>query len=202
MKKIKIEILYESQDILVINKPAGLITHPDGRKEEPSVSGWLAENYPKTANVGEELRYQDGRVIDKPGIVHRLDRETSGALVLALTQEAFINLKAQFGERTVRKTYNAFLWGELKNDESKIDRPIGRSATDQRLWSAQRGAKGTMRDALTLYRVLWRGEGFSFVEVEPKTGRTHQIRVHFKAINYPVVSDKLYAPGRGEALGF
>jgi 23S rRNA pseudouridine1911/1915/1917 synthase len=198
----KIKILYKSDDMLIIDKPSGLITHPDGRTEEPSVSEWLSKTYPKAAKVGEPLHYEDGRIIEKPGIVHRLDRETSGALVIALTQESFLHLKSQFEARTVRKLYHTFLWGELNNPESKIDRPIGRSATDPRQWSAQRGAKGSMRDALTLYRVLWKGKGFSFVEAEPKTGRTHQIRVHFKAINYPVVSDSLYGPGRGQGLGF
>jgi 23S rRNA pseudouridine1911/1915/1917 synthase len=202
MKKLKIKILYEDKDMLVIDKPAGLITHPDGRTEEPSVSAWILANYPQIKNVGEDLHYEDGRVIKKPGIVHRLDRETSGALALALNQKSFLFLKNQFEERSVIKKYHAFIWGELKNDEGKIDRPIGRNAKDPRMWSAQRGAKGSMRDALTRYRTLWRGGGFSFVEVEPKTGRTHQIRVHFKAINYPVVSDMLYAPGRGKGLGF
>src|SRR3989344_4635116 len=98
MKKTatKIEILYKGKDMLIINKPAGLITHPDGRTEEPSVSQWLLKKYPEVGQVGEDLRYEDGRVIKKEGIVHRLDRETSGALVVALTQEAFMNLKKQF----------------------------------------------------------------------------------------------------------
>src|SRR3989344_1740435 len=201
-KKFNIEILYKDADMMILNKPANLITHPDGRVEEPSLSEWLLINYPKTKEVGEPINYADGRVISKPGIVHRLDRETSGAIVVVLNQKAFLHLKAQFQNRKVRKLYHAFVWGELKEDEGKVDRPIGRSAKDQRLWSAQRGAKGTLRDALTMYKVLWKGQGVSFVETEPKTGRTHQIRVHFKAINYPVICDKLYSPNRGCILGF
>lgn len=199
--KLKIEILYRDKDLLVFNKPAGLITHPDGRTDEPSLSEWLAKKFPETIGVGEPFE-RDGIVIQKPGIVHRLDRETSGAIVVARNQKSFLNLKEQFQNREVRKFYHTFVWGELKNDEGKIDRPIGRNAKDARLWSAQRGAKGAMREALTLYRVLWRGRGISFVETEPKTGRTHQIRVHFKAINYPVICDKLYSPNRGCVLGF
>jgi 23S rRNA pseudouridine1911/1915/1917 synthase len=201
-KKINIEILYKDKDLLVLNKPAGLITHPDGRTKESSLSEWLLKKYPKVKGVGENLHYEDGRDIEKYGIVHRLDRETSGAIVVALNQETFLFLKEQFQNREVRKKYNLFVWGELKKDESKIDREIGRSGSDTRRWSAERGAKGLKRDALTLYKVLWRGKGISFVEAEPKTGRTHQIRVHFKAIGYPVVCDSLYAPNRGCALGF
>jgi 23S rRNA pseudouridine1911/1915/1917 synthase len=200
--KLKIEILYKDNDLLVINKPAGLITHPDGRTEEPSLSSWLAENFPETKKVGEPIFSPTGEKIGRPGIVHRLDRETSGAIIVARNQKAFEFLKKQFQGREVRKLYHIFVWGELKNEEGKIDRPIGRSRSDPRLWSAQRGARGTLREALTMYRVLWRGQGISFVETEPKTGRTHQIRVHFKALNYPVVCDKLYSPKRGCALGF
>lgn len=200
--KFKIDILYEDSDLLILNKPAGFITHPDGRTDEPSLSEWLSLNFPETINVGEPLNYADGRVITKPGIVHRLDRETSGAIVVARNQKSFFHLKKQFQERSVRKIYHTFVWGELKKDEGKIDRAIGRSSRDPRLWSAQRGAKGVMREALTLYKVLWRGRGISFVEIEPKTGRTHQIRVHFKAVNYPVICDKLYSPKHGCALGF
>ncbi|MDP2593585.1 MAG: pseudouridine synthase, partial [bacterium] len=115
-------------------------------------------------------------------------------------------------DRLAKKTYHAFLHGEMKQDEGVIDRPIGRSSSDFRKWSATRGAKGEMREALTEYKVLKRGHGCTFVEAKPKTGRTHQIRVHFKAINYPVVCDKLYAFTRrsmgeggakqGCALGF
>lgn len=199
--KLKIEILYKDKDLLVINKPAGLITHPDGRTDEPSLSEWLSIKFPEMVGVGEPFE-RDGLKINKPGIVHRLDRETSGAMIVARNQKSFLNLKEQFQNRKVRKLYHTFIWGELKSDEGKIDRSIGRNAKDARLWSAQRGAKGTLRDALTMYRVLWKGRGISFVETEPKTGRTHQIRVHFKAINYPVICDKLYSPSRGCALGF
>lgn len=200
-KKFNIDVLYKRDDLLVINKPAGLITHPDGRTDEPSLSEWLSINFPETINVGEPFK-MNNRIVNKPGIVHRLDRETSGAIVVARNQKSFLNLKEQFQKRQVRKLYHTFVWGELKEDEGKIDRMIGRNSKDSRLWSAQRGAKGTLRDALTMYKVLWKGKGMSFVETEPKTGRTHQIRVHFKAINYPVICDKLYSPKNACALGF
>lgn len=192
MKK-RIEILYEDKDIVVINKPAGLIVHRDGRQEEPSVVDWVLKNYPKTKKVGEPLMLSDGTKIERPGIVHRIDRETSGVLVIAKTKESFESLKQQFQDRNIHKIYQAFVYGDVKEDRFTVDRPIGRSPADFRRWSAQRGARGEMRDAVTFFRTLGRKDGVSLVEALPKTGRTHQIRVHLKAINHPIVSDSLYA---------
>ncbi|MCC7004681.1 RluA family pseudouridine synthase [Candidatus Nomurabacteria bacterium] len=196
------QILYEDKDVLVLNKPAGLIVHSDGRTKEKTLSDWILEKYPNIKEVGEPLTLSNGVKIYRPGIVHRLDRETSGALVVAKNQDTFNFLKKQFQGREIRKIYNAFVYGEMKDDEGVIDRPIGKSRKDFRMWSAQRGARGEMREAVTEYKVLKRGGGFSFIEVSPKTGRTHQIRVHMKAINHPVVCDKLYAPKQPKSLGF
>ena len=138
----------------------------------------------------------------RPGIVHRLDRETSGALIIAKNQDAFYFLKHQFKKQEVRKTYHAFVYGKVRNDDGLIDRPIARSRTNPVLWSATRGRKGEDREAITEYRVLQRGGNYTFLELYPRTGRTHQLRVHLKAINYPIVSDRLYAPTREPALGF
>ena len=199
---IEIPILYEDEDVLVLNKPAGLIVHSDGRTDEPTLVDWLIEKYPNIKDIGEPLALSSGTPIARPGIVHRLDRETSGAIVVAKTQEAFLHLKRQFQDREVHKKYRLFVRGEMKGERGTIDWPIGKSPNDFRRWSAQRGAKGELREAVTWYRVLARKDGFSFVEAQPRTGRTHQIRVHFKAINYPVVCDKLYAPKNACALGF
>lgn len=199
---IQIEKLYENENLMVVNKPAGLVVHFDGRTDESNLCDWVLKNYPEVENVGEPLILQDGRTIKRPGIVHRLDKEASGVLVIAKNQEAFLCLKTQFQNREVKKTYNAFVWGEMKNDEGEIKRPIGKSKKDFRLWSAQRGARGKMREAVTEYKVLRKNENFSFLEINLKTGRTHQIRTHMKAINHPVVSDKLYAPKKDFALGF
>lgn len=199
---MNISIFYEDKDILVINKPANLIVHGDGKTQAPSVADWALEKYPEMKGVGEPLVLQNGTIIERSGIVHRLDRETSGVLVLVKSQKAFEYLKKQFQNRTVAKIYHAYVHGEVKVSEGTIDRPIGKSKSNFRLWSAQRGARGAMRDAVTDYTVLRGNKDFSFVEVRPKTGRTHQIRVHFKAINHPVVCDKLYAPKRPCALSF
>lgn len=201
-----VTILYEDENLLVINKPAGLIVHPDGRRKEESVADWMIKHYPRTKEVGEPLMINNEQGttnnILRPGIVHRLDRETSGALLLAKNQETFLFLKEQFKERDIAKEYHAFVYGNMKKDDGIIDRPIARSRSDFRLWSAQRGSRGELREAITEYKVLIRGKDATLVEVKPKTGRTHQIRVHFKAINHPVVSDNLYAPKQKQILGF
>lgn len=199
---MEIEVLFENKNYAIINKPAGLVVHYDGKTVEPNVADWVLKKYPQTADVGEPLKLSNGEIIKRPGIVHRIDRDTSGALVIALNQESFLHLKGMFQSREVQKTYHAFVYGIVKKDDDVIDRSIGRSRKDFRLWSAQRMARGEMREAITDYRVLERGDDVTFVEAKPHTGRTHQIRVHFKAINHPVVCDKLYAPKRGTVLGF
>lgn len=199
---MEIEILYEDQDYVVINKPAGLVVHSDGKTMEATVADWVLEKYPETKGVGEPQKISTGKVIDRPGIVHRIDRDTSGILMIAKKQEAFTFLKEQFQNRTIEKTYHAFVYGEIKNKEGIIDRAISRSKNDFRRWTAERGGRGEARDAVTEFKVLATGADATYVEVHPKTGRTHQIRVHFKAINHPIICDTLYAPGRPSLLGF
>lgn len=211
---LKVSVLFENKNLLVINKPAGLVVHSDGKTDEPNLCDWILVEYPKIAGVGEPARTPEGKTVDRPGIVHRLDRETSGAMIIAKSQKAFDYFKEQFQSHGVQKTYNAFVWGVVKEDEGKIERPIGRSKSDFRKWSAERFARGELRPALTEYKVLKRHEEegksdylgrFTYIEAYPKTGRTHQIRVHFKAVNHPVVGDTLYAPNRpkgAEGLGF
>ncbi len=195
-------ILYEDENVVAINKPAGLVVHSDGKTDESNLVDWLLSRYPEIKKVGEPGRNVRGEEVLRSGIVHRLDRDTSGVMLVAKTQEAFENLKSQFQNHEVKKTYHAFLLGELKNEKGTIDRQIGRSSRDFRMWSAQRGARGELREAITDYKVLSRKDGYTFVEVMPKTGRTHQIRVHFKAISYPLVGDPLYAPTVENKLGF
>ncbi|MCX6702055.1 MAG: RluA family pseudouridine synthase [Candidatus Zambryskibacteria bacterium] len=201
-------ILYEDKDILAINKPAGLVIHGNGlpaqtgKTKEPTLVDWLLSKYPQIKEVGEPGRNAKGEIIFRPGIVHRLDKETSGVMLIAKTQKSFEFLKKQFQNHEIKKIYHAFVVGEMKTMQGTIDRPIGRSTKDFRLWSAQRGARGEMREAITDYKVISKFQGYSFVEISLKTGRTHQIRVHFKAISYPLVSDSLYAPKHKNTLGF
>jgi 23S rRNA pseudouridine1911/1915/1917 synthase len=201
-----VRILFEDDTLLAINKPAGLVVHPDGKTEERTLCDWILAKYPELENIGEPIVLSHGGVIKRPGIVHRIDRETSGVLLIVKTQEAHAHLKKQFQDREIKKIYRAFVYGILKDDDGIINRPIGRSKSDFRKWTAQRGARGEMREAETWYSVIHRGETpdgtFTYVEANPKTGRTHQIRVHFKAIHFPVVCDSLYAPNHPRALGF
>jgi len=187
------EILYEDKDLVVINKPAGLVVHSDGRTIEPSVSDWFAGKYPDSKNIGEKLGD-----IERPGIVHRLDRETSGALILAKTKEGYECLKKQFQSREIEKVYHLFVYGKLKEEHGIINLKIARSKSDFRKRVA--GREG--REATTYYKVLKQTPEIAFVEAKPKTGRTHQIRVHFKAIHHPVVADSLYASRFPKILGF
>ena len=140
--------------------------------------------------------------VHRPGIVHRLDRDTSGVLLIAKNQEAYVHLKQQFKESNVTKVYRAFLYGAPKDVEGVIDLPIGRSNKDFRLRSAEKHPRGKLREALTKYKVLEVGGEYSYIEANPKTGRTHQLRAHFKSLQHPIVCDPLYAPKRECALGF
>ncbi len=194
---MEINILYEDSDIVAVDKPAGLVVHADGRTKEKTLTDWILKKYPEAKDVGELLGD-----IERPGIVHRLDRDTSGVILIAKTKEGHICLKEQFQNRTISKRYLAFLYGEVKDDYGIIDRPIGRSSGDFRKWSATRGTRGEMREAKTYWTLISKKDNYSFIEAEPKTGRTHQIRVHFKAINHPIVSDELYAENKEKALGF
>ncbi len=190
---MKIPILYEDKDVVVINKPAGIMVHPDGKTKEKSLVDWILKKYPKTKNVGEPTELSDGTKLLRPGIVHRIDKDTTGALIIAKNKVAYEFLKEQFQDRKVHKIYNAFIYGDMKDERGMINRAIGRSPNDFRKWSAQRGARGEMRESVTYFKVLGKKDGVTFVEAIPKTGRTHQIRVHFTAINHPVVKDSLYA---------
>lgn len=202
-------ILYEDTDVLVINKPAGLIVHSDGRTKEPSVAEWALERYPGLASVGEPWTSPQGEVIPRPGVVHRLDRGTSGVMILAKTTEAHTFLKEQFQDRSTEKAYRAFVYGHTEKEGGLIEAEIVRIRSSPPRWGVERGGEEKKhRAAITLWKTLLRGEDSetgeraSYLEVRPRTGRTHQIRVHLKHINHPVVCDPLYARGRASTLGF
>ena len=202
-------ILYEDDEVLVVNKPAGLIVHSDGRTAEPSVAEWVLAHYPALEQVGETWTSPQGVVVARPGIVHRLDRDTSGVMILAKTQEAYVFLKEQFQSRTTEKTYRAFVYGYPSQDSGTIEAEIVRIRAVPPRWGVARsGEEKKHRAAVTEWRALSRaidpdtGQKVAYMEARPKTGRTHQIRVHFKHLGYPVVCDKLYASGRPCLLGF
>ncbi len=190
-------VLFENEAMLVIDKPEGLLVHEDWTGDEATVVSWFLARSPEAKGVGEVALKPDGTPLERSGVVHRLDRETSGVMVLAKTSEAHALLKAQFHDRTVKKEYRALVYGRIHDRWGTINRPIGRSTKDFTRRSAERGAKGTLRDAVTLFERIGvgevDGESFSYVKLLPKTGRTHQLRVHMRAISRPIVGDMLYA---------
>jgi len=171
-----IKVLYEDANILAIDKPAGILVHPDEKSKAKTIQDIFLKKYPKIE------------------VVHRLDKDTSGVLLLAKNKKAHEYLKEQFQARTIKKIYNTIVSGVMKSERGVVNKPIGRSPKDFRRWLAGRGARGELRDAVTEYKVLKRLDKFTFLEVRPKTGRTHQIRVHMKYLNYPVACDPLYNP--------
>lgn len=198
-----IEKIYEDDNVLVINKPSGLSIHPDGRTEQSTVADWVMENYPELKEVGEPFLDSEGNKIYRPGIVHRLDKDTSGVLIIAKNQDSYEFLKEQFQNQKASKVYTALVYGNCVGTEGIIDQPIGKSKKDFRLRSAATNAKGKLRDAVTEWKLKERfmGKGadktdLTLLEVRPKTGRTHQIRVHMQQYSHPIVGDKLYAPGK------
>ena len=202
---MNIDVLYEDAGTLIVNKPSGIMVHGDGRSDEPTLAQWFLARAPMARGVGEPGHAQDGTPLERSGVVHRLDRETSGIVVLAKTQEAFTHLKQQFHEHLAQKEYRTFVYGPVREKWGTIDRSIGRSTKDFRLRSAQRGARGTLRNAVTDWELIAETATHAYLKVFPKTGRTHQIRVHMKAVNHPVVMDSLYAPEdlrMGDNLGF
>lgn len=190
-------VIYEDDSVLVIDKPYGMLVHEDWHSgEEGTLVEWFLNRFPEAKGVGEETVKPDGTPLERSGIVHRLDRETSGVMILAKTKEAHAFLKAQFHDRKVKKEYRAFVYGRIHDKWGTINRPIGRSAKDFKKRSAERGAKGTMRDAVTYLERIgvgeYLGEPFSYLKLMPQTGRTHQLRVHLRAIDRPIVADPLY----------
>jgi 23S rRNA pseudouridine1911/1915/1917 synthase len=190
-------ILHESDDVIVIDKPVGLLVHADGKTDAPTVVDWFLARCPESQGVGEQANDQAGNELDRSGIVHRLDRETSGVMILAKNQKAYEHLKYQFHERLVLKEYRALVYGRINDRWGTINRPIGRSVKDYRRRSAERGAKGVLREAITDFERIGMGEfndePFSYIKLFPKTGRTHQLRAHLRAIDRPIVGDTLYA---------
>lgn len=194
---MEIEIIYEDDNVVVINKPEGLMVHNTGHSDEPTVADWFLEHYPQSKGVGEMQKSQKGEELERSGVVHRLDKETSGVMILAKNQDTFAHLKHQFHDRLVKKEYRAFVYGVVRERWGTIDRQIGRSAKDFRLRSAQHGARGLLRPSITHWECIGTGrynnEAFSYMKLKPQTGRTHQIRIHLQAIGRPIVGDMLYA---------
>lgn len=186
-ENIPIEIVYEDDYVVVVNKPAGLVVHPAAGVRGGTLANALAFHF-------QQLSRRSGTI--RPGIVHRLDRDTSGLMVVAKTESAHENLQEQFRARAVFKAYAALAHGRFKEDSGRIDQPIARDPRNRTRMAVVRGG----RPALTLYRVRQRFLRFTLLDVEIKTGRTHQIRVHLAYIKHPVVGDEVYGGGRDNTV--
>ncbi len=179
-ENIDLEVLYEDKSIIVVNKPAGMVVHPGAGVKSGTLVNALLYKCDDLSGIGGKIR---------PGIVHRLDKDTSGVLVVAKNDQAHNSLVNQFKSRTVKKKYLAIVEGDPKSDSGSFDSVIGRD-TINRVKMSSKTKSG--RDSLTLWNVLKRFGPASLVEAEPKTGRTHQIRVHFSENGYPILADKIY----------
>lgn len=186
-EEIPIEIIYEDDEFIVVNKPAGMVVHPAAGVASGTLANALAFHFKKLSVAGGEAR---------PGIVHRLDKHTSGLLVVAKTEAAHEHLADQFRAREIFKSYVALVHGQVEKDRGEIDQSIARDPRNRTRMAVVRGG----RSALSLYHVRQRFDRFTLLDVELKTGRTHQIRVHLAWLKHPVVGDETYGGGRDNTV--
>lgn len=183
---IPVDVVYEDKDIIVVNKPKGMVVHPaNGNPDGTLVNAILAMCKDSLSGIGGEIR---------PGIVHRLDKDTSGLLIIAKNNEAHVKMSKQIQDRLVTKKYIALIRGVVKDDEATIDMPIARSKVDRKKMAVDKDGK----QAVTHFKVIKRYKGYTLLEIKIDTGRTHQIRVHMAKIGYPVVGDMVYSNGKNE----
>ena len=185
-QNIPLKIVYEDNDIIVVNKPKGMVVHPaNGNPDGTLVNAVMALCKGSLSGIGGEIR---------PGIVHRLDKDTSGVIIVAKNDLAHINMSKQIKDRQVKKIYIALVKGNISEDEATINMPIGRSTKDRKKMAVRKDGK----EALTHCKVLKRYEKYTLLEIKIDTGRTHQIRVHMAEIGHPVVGDIVYSNGKNE----
>ena len=185
-QEIPIEIIYEDTDIIIVNKPKGMVVHPaNGNPDGTLVNAIMAICKDSLSGIGGEIR---------PGIVHRLDKDTSGLLIVAKNDKAHVNMSEQIKNHEVKKTYIALVRGCIKENEATIDMPIGRSNSDRKKMAVNKNGK----NAVTHIKVLKRYDKYTLLEINIETGRTHQIRVHLSHIGFPVIGDYIYSNGKNE----
>ena len=183
---IPLEVLYEDNDIIVVNKPKGMVVHPaNGNYDGTLVNAIMSICKDSLSGIGGEIR---------PGIVHRLDKNTSGAIIIAKNDKAHINLSEQLKNHEIKKTYVALVRGIVKENNATINMPIARSKKDRQKMTVDKNGK----EAITHFKVLKRYEDCTLLEINIETGRTHQIRVHLSHIGYPIIGDNVYSNGKNK----
>lgn len=189
---MKPKIIFENEFILVIDKPSGLVVHPFDHSTEYTLVDFLHEYSPSMFTITNSVTLQDKRKVALGGIVHKLDRDTSGVMVIAKTQDVFDELQKQFKEHTIQKVYVALVEGVLEKEKFTINAPLGRNKKDYRQSTAPMNPRGELRVAITDVEVLERKNNQTLVKLSPKTGRTHQLRAHMSSIGHPIIGDKVY----------
>lgn len=193
MDPISIPVIFEDKNFLIINKPSGLVIHPFDNSDEKTLVDYLKESHPDTFSITENtFNLQNGDTVALGGIVHKLDRETSGIMVIAKNELTFNELKKAFLEHTTKKVYLALVEGTIEADSLRINAPLGRNKKSYKQVAFPENPRGELREAITDLSVILRGNNHTLLKLEPLTGRTHQLRAHMTHIGHPIVGDIAY----------
>jgi len=184
-KNVKFKIIFENENFVVIDKPAGVQVHPSEKNEADTLVSGLLYKFPEVGTVGDEPQ-------NRPGIVHRLDKDTSGIMLVARNQKTFQKLKEKFKNHEIQKTYWALTHGKLENKKGIIDKPLARARNYKKQTIANAKTQTKVRSAITQYEVIKETPDYSLVELKPKTGRTHQLRIHMSSLGHPILGDEKY----------